>query len=78
MKGWKQIATGRRKQETGWQLIAEFLVVRDDGRHWAARTCSTFDPASAGISFSFAEFDLTKTMRMGNELALVGPHLARS
>ena len=34
--------------------------------------------ASAGLSFSFAAFDRTNTIRIGHILADVGPNLARS
>ena len=39
---------------------------------------STLPGSRAGLSFSFAAFDFTKTMRIGHMLADVGPILARS
>jgi len=58
---------------TEWQLIVEFLVVSNDGRHGSCPHLLDVRSHQRRNSFSFAEFDLTKTMRMGNELALVGP-----
>ena len=39
---------------------------------------STLPASNAVFSFSLASFVLTKTSRIGQQLALVGPHLHRS